>query len=75
MIGSGRTSRGDGVHTQSVVPTRDCTRRGYAASVTLVPRERLRYRVAALLAMTWWENWYVVGGSCTGAPMSKSYNS
>ena len=30
----------------------DCTRRGYAASVTLVPRERLRYRVAALLAMT-----------------------
>ena len=30
----------------------DCTRRGYAASVTLVPRERLRYHVAALLAMT-----------------------
>ena len=54
-----------------VVPARDCTRntrkghaasvallrrerlrRGYAASVTLVPRERLRYRVASLLAMT-----------------------
>ena len=30
----------------------DCTRRGYAASVTLVPRERLRYHVASLLAMT-----------------------
>ena len=30
----------------------DCTRKGYAASVTLVPRERLRYHVASLLAMT-----------------------
>ena len=30
----------------------DCTRKGYAASVTLVPRERLRNHVAALLAMT-----------------------
>ncbi|MGN1306539.1 MAG: hypothetical protein ACI4V3_02610 [Faecousia sp.] len=20
--------------------------------------------------MTWWENWYAVGGSCTGAPGS-----
>ena len=34
------------------VPARDCTRKGYAASVTLVPRERLRYHVAVLLAMT-----------------------
>ena len=30
----------------------DCTRKGYAASVTLLRRERLRYHVAALLAMT-----------------------
>ena len=29
----------------------DCTRKGYAASVTLVPRERLRNHVAVLLAM------------------------
>ena len=28
------------------------TRKGYAASVTLLRRERLRYHVAALLAMT-----------------------
>ena len=30
----------------------DYTRKGYAASVTLVPRERLRNHVAVLLAMT-----------------------
>ena len=30
----------------------DCTRKGYAASVTLLRRERPRYHVAALLAMT-----------------------
>ena len=40
------------VWTKYVVPARDCTRRGDAASVTLVPRERLRCRVAALLVMT-----------------------
>ena len=32
----------------------DCTRKGYAASVALVPRERLRYHGAERLEMTGW---------------------
>ena len=49
------------------------TRKGYAASVTLVPRERLRSHGASALAMTWEGSLYAVGSSCTGGDMSPPY--